>query len=178
MPDAAAGGAGHDEDAPFDAHARKRHSKWAASAGGFSVHAGTTVGAGHRAGLEKLLCYSARPGRSLERVSCLPDGRFACGAKHPIGAKPHRLMEPMEFMARLASIVAPPRYPLVRYVGLADSRRKRAFPRQSRTAFGGSLRVIRQLRRTDTRSSRYHDPAAPRFTRIAGRLPPSREERA
>ncbi len=30
----------------------------------------------------------------------------------------HRIMEPMEFMARLAALVPPPRHPLVRYHGV------------------------------------------------------------
>jgi hypothetical protein len=106
---AATGGGHHDEDdAPFDAHARRRRSRWAGNVDGFSVHAGTGVAAGNRVGLEKLLRYCARPAVSLERLSRLPDGRFAYRVKHPIGGKTHRIMEPMEFMARLASIVAKP----------------------------------------------------------------------
>jgi hypothetical protein len=112
---------GHDDeedDRAFDAHARKRTSKWAASVAGFSVHAGTAVAADNRVGLEKLVRYCARPAVSLERLSRMEDGRFAYRVKHPIGTKTHRVMEPMELMARLASLVAPPRYPLVRYFGL------------------------------------------------------------
>lgn len=116
-----AGSGGHDDEkqhARFDAQARRRSSKWAANVEGFSVHAGTTVAADNRFGLEQLLRYGLRPGVSLERLSRLADGRFVYRMKHCIGLKTHRIMEPMELMARLASIVAPPRYPLLRYYGL------------------------------------------------------------
>jgi hypothetical protein len=102
---------GHDEE--FD----ERKSKWAANVAGFSVHAGTHVAADNRVGLEKLVRYCARPSVSLERLSRLEDGRFAYRMKHPVGTKTHRLMDGMELMARLASLVAPPRYPLVRFFG-------------------------------------------------------------
>lgn len=78
-----------------------------------------------------MLRYCARPGVSLERLSRLPDGRFAYRVKHPIGTKTHRVMEPMDLMARLASIVVPPRHPLVRYYGLfapGCTLRKRVVP--------------------------------------------------
>ena len=128
------GGEGHDDEeqhARFDAQARKRTSKWSANVEGFSVHAGTTVTADNRFGLEQLLRYGLRPGVSLERLSRRPDGRFIYRMKHPIGQKTHRIMEPMELMARLASIVAPPRYPLLRYYGLfapGSRHRKRIVP--------------------------------------------------
>jgi hypothetical protein len=116
-----------EDDAPFDRHARPPRSKWAASVRGFSVHAGTVVAGDNRVGLEKLVRYCARPGVSLERLTQLPDGRFAYRVKHPVGTKTHRVMDAMELMARLASIVAPPRHPLVRFHGLfAPGTRARA----------------------------------------------------
>jgi hypothetical protein len=38
------------------------------------------------------------------------------------GGGKHRVMTPMELMARLAAIIAPPRYPLVRYSGVLAPR--------------------------------------------------------
>ena len=38
--------------------------------------------------------------------------------KHASKRRSHRVMQPLEFMARLASIVAPPRLPLARYHGV------------------------------------------------------------
>ena len=41
--------------------------------------------------------------------------------KYPTGSRTHLLMEPVQFLARLASLVPPPRHPLVRYVGVLSS---------------------------------------------------------
>jgi hypothetical protein len=54
------------EQAPLEAHARRRKSRWARNVEGFSVHAGTAVTAGNRVGLEQLLRYCARPSVSLD----------------------------------------------------------------------------------------------------------------
>jgi hypothetical protein len=50
---------------------------WVAEASGFNVHAGVTVRAGDREGLERVCRYGARPPFSLERMAILPDGRMA-----------------------------------------------------------------------------------------------------
>ena len=84
----------------------------------FNVHAGTTVAGGNRDALERLLRYGARPVLALDRRTRLGDGRFAYRMKYPIGTKTHRVMDPTELLARLAAVVAPPRYPLVRYAGV------------------------------------------------------------
>lgn len=56
---------------------------------------------------------------SLERLSLASDGRIAYKLKLPgRRGETHRLMQPMEFMARLAALVPPPRYPLVRFAGV------------------------------------------------------------
>jgi len=86
---------------------------------GFNLHASVVIGAKDGAGRERLLRYTARPAVALDRVSELPDGRVAWRLKQPGGrGEPHRIMEPMEFMARLAALVPPPRRPLVRYHGV------------------------------------------------------------
>lgn len=48
----------------------------------------------------------------------LPDGRVAYRVKYAGRGGTHRIMVPVEFLARLAALVAPPRYPLVRYHGV------------------------------------------------------------
>ncbi|XXT23937.1 transposase [Sorangium sp. So ce429] len=55
----------------------------AAEVSGFNVHAGVTVRAGDREGLEKLCRYGARPPFSLERLALLPDGRIATRLRRP-----------------------------------------------------------------------------------------------
>jgi hypothetical protein len=86
---------------------------------GFNLHASVVIGARDAEGRERLLRYVARPAVALDRVSELPDGRVAWRLKQPgRRGETHRIMEPMEFMARLAALVPPPRHPLVRYHGV------------------------------------------------------------
>ena len=56
----------------------------------------------------------------LERLRRLPGGRVGYRLKYVDRGRKgkHRVMTAMEFMARLAAIIAPPRYPLVRYGGV------------------------------------------------------------
>ena len=86
---------------------------------GFNLHASVIVGAHDRDGRERLLRYVARPMVALERVSELADGRVAWRLKNRGRSEAtHRVMAPMEFMARLCALVPPPRFPLVRYHGV------------------------------------------------------------
>ncbi|MBW2456705.1 MAG: transposase [Deltaproteobacteria bacterium] len=56
------------------------------------------------------------------RLTELGDGRLAYRTRYPLrGGATHRIMEPLELMARLAAVVAPPRHPLVRYFGVLSS---------------------------------------------------------
>ncbi len=90
---------------------------------GFNLHAGVRIEAGDDANREKLVRYAARPPLSLARLRRLPGGRVAYRLKHVgRGRGKHRVMDPMEFMARLAAIIPPPRYPLVRYAGVLGPR--------------------------------------------------------
>jgi hypothetical protein len=77
------------------------------------------IEAGDDRGRERLARYALRPPLSLERLRRLPGGRIGYRLKYVSrGRGKHRVMEPMEFMARLSAIIAPPRYPLVRYGGV------------------------------------------------------------
>jgi hypothetical protein len=108
---------------------------------------------------------SAWPGGSLERLSQLPDGRFAYEMKHPIGSKTHRVMDPMELMARLASIVAPPRYPLVRFFGLfapgCRDRARRPRPRARARSLLRRACAARALAQRGVHRVLRHAPAHP-----------------
>jgi hypothetical protein len=107
---------GQDDDARFD---HRKRSPWAAEADGFSVHAGVHISAGDAEGRERLIRYCARPALSLERLSIVRDGRIAYLTKYPgRGGKTHRVMAPMEFMARTAALIPPPRHPTIRYSGV------------------------------------------------------------
>ena len=63
--------------------------------------------------------YCARPPLSLERLSTTPEGLVAYRLRKPWSAdQTHRVMTPLEVMARLAALVPPPRHPLIRFHGV------------------------------------------------------------
>ena len=112
---------------------------------GFNLHAAVRIEAGDDVGREKLCRYAARPALSLERLRRLPGGRVAYRLKYGNhGRGKHRIMPAMEFMARLAALIPPPRYPLVRYAGVLGPRsawRKDIVPKpRAAVAFGGTAR--------------------------------------
>jgi len=98
---------------------RMRSHGLVAEVEGFNLHAGVCVAADDRAALERLCRYMARPAVASGRVTRLPDGNVAYRVKSPRSAgATHRVMTPMELMARLSALVPPPRSPLVRYHGV------------------------------------------------------------
>ena len=109
------------EDGDAARFGRRPPKAQAVELAGFNLHASVYLGATDVEGRERLLRYVARPAVALERVSELPDGRIAYRVKWSKAdgrGETHRLMTPMEFMARLAALVPPPRHPLVRYHGV------------------------------------------------------------
>jgi len=105
-----------DDDARFE---HRKRSPWSAEADGFSVHAGVQMRRGDAEGRERLVRYCARPALSLERLSVLRDGRVAYRTKYPRrGGRTHLVMEPTPFLARIAALIPPPKFPLVRYSGV------------------------------------------------------------
>jgi hypothetical protein len=90
---------------------------------GFNLHAGVSIPAGDDEGRETLCRYAARPAISLQRLRRLPGGLVAYHLKYVRGARAkHRVMDAMECLARIAALVPPPRYPLVRYAGVLGPR--------------------------------------------------------
>ncbi len=90
---------------------------------GFNLHAGVRIEADDDLGRERLVRYGARPPLSLDRLRRLPGGRVAYRLKYVTrGRGKFRAMTGVEFMARLAAIIAPPRYPLIRYAGVLGPR--------------------------------------------------------
>jgi hypothetical protein len=85
---------------------------------GYSLHAAVALAAGDRAALERLLRYCARPALSLERLRATADGRYAYELSYPSAGRTHLVMTPLALLSRLSALVAPPRYPLVRYSGV------------------------------------------------------------
>ncbi|MBK6529602.1 MAG: transposase [Deltaproteobacteria bacterium] len=116
-------GARDDASEAADARAlaplRMRSHGLVAEVDGFNLHAGVCVAGDDRDALERLCRYMARPAVASGRVTRLPDGNVAYRVKSPRSAgATHRVMTPMEFMARLAALVPPPRSALVRYQGV------------------------------------------------------------
>ena len=83
---------------------------------GFSLHANVCIPAKARRQLERLCRYVARPAVATERLSVLPDGRVMYRLRHiwSNGAT-HIVFEPLDLIGKLAALVPPPRFNLVRY---------------------------------------------------------------
>ncbi len=100
---------------------------------GFNLHASVRIPAHDDLGRERLCRYGARPPFSLERLRHLPHGQLGYRIKKTRGGGAKVLrMTPLELLARLAALVPPPRYPLVRYHGVLAPRspwRKSVVPR-------------------------------------------------
>jgi hypothetical protein len=94
-----------------------------ASVAGVSLHANVCVPARDRRRLERLCRYVARPPIATERLSQLPDGRLLYALKHRWrDGTTHVVFEPLELLEKLAALVPPPRFNLVRYHGILAPR--------------------------------------------------------
>ena len=90
-----------------------------AAVAGFSVHADVCVPAHDRMRLEKLCRYAGRPPLATERLSVLPGGRLLYRLKRRWrDGTSHVIFEPLELIEKLAALVPPPRFHLVRYHGI------------------------------------------------------------
>jgi len=110
----------HRMPAPDAGHApaRIRAPLCARSPGGFDLHAGVTVPAHDRDGLERLLRYLARPPVALDRLSRRANGNVIVTLKRPSSRGAHAVeYTPLAFIARLAALVPAPRLPLARLIG-------------------------------------------------------------
>ena len=87
-----------------------------ANLSGFSMHSNVCIPAKARRQLENLCRYVARPAVAMERLSILPDGRVSYRLRHKWrDGTTHVLFEPLELVEKLAALVPPPRFHLVRY---------------------------------------------------------------
>jgi len=87
--------------------------------GGFNLHARQSIGAGDRAGLERLCRYLLRPPLAQKRLRILPDGSVYLGLKRAWGDGTQAFQfEPVEFLARLAALVPQPRGHTTRFHGV------------------------------------------------------------
>jgi hypothetical protein len=130
---------GGDEDDPFAALQAAevdrrlrfpdpfRHARRSAHLDGFSLHAGVRVHEHDRVGLERLCRYAARPPFALHRLTAGPEGKLVYRMKRPRGGSLFLLLMPDELLARIATLVPPPRAHALRYHGVfAPNSRVRA----------------------------------------------------
>lgn len=103
-----------------------------ASAGGVSLHANVAVPARDRRRVERLCRYAGRTPVATERLSRLDDGRLLYRLRHRWrDGTTHVVFEPGELVEKLAALVPPPRFHLVRYHGIlgpAAGRRPQVVP--------------------------------------------------
>jgi hypothetical protein len=137
--------------------------------GNFNVHAGVSIAAGCPEQREGLLRYCARAPLSLERLSILDDGRIAYQVKHAYrGQRAVRVMTPMQFMARLAALIPPPRHPLIRFHGVfaPNSKwRSAVVPRNTREAV--TAQCVAALTRSNDTAALAQSPSPPSQTSLS-----------
>ncbi len=92
---------------------------------GFSLHGAQHVMAGDREGLERLCRYGLRAPFAQEQLSLRADGRVAYQLRRPW---PHSrgvtclILEPLDFLRRLAALIPAPYTHMVRYHGIFANR--------------------------------------------------------
>jgi ribosomal protein S27E len=106
-----------------------------ANVAGFSLHAGTVCEAFQRSRLERLCRYITRPPVATQRLSQDDRGRVVYRYKQPFrDGSTHVVLEPLDFIARLAALVPRPRLNLTRFHGIFApnfKHRGRIVPRRS-----------------------------------------------
>jgi hypothetical protein len=91
----------------------------AGKVGGFSLHAGVAAEAHESQKLEKLCRYITRPAISEKRLSISPQGRVRYQLKTPWrNGTTHVEWDAVDFIAKLAALVPPPRAHLTRFHGV------------------------------------------------------------
>jgi len=103
----------------------------------FSLHAATVCEAHQRSRLERLCRYITRPPIATQRLSIDGQGRVVYRYKQPFrDGSTHVVLEPLDFIARLAALVPRPRLNLTRFHGVFApnfKHRKRIVPHSSRS---------------------------------------------
>jgi ribosomal protein S27E len=86
---------------------------------GFSLHAGTVCEGHQRSKLERLCRYITRPPIATKRLSVDAQGRAVYRYKRPFrDGSTQVVLEPLDFIARLAALVPRPRLNLTRFHGI------------------------------------------------------------
>ena len=86
---------------------------------GFSLHAGVACQPHERKKLERICRYISRPSLSEERLSLNERGQVVYKLKTPYdNGTTHIVLDPLDFLSRLASLVPRPRVNLIRFHGV------------------------------------------------------------
>ncbi len=103
------------------------------------MHAGVAARAGQRQKLERLCRYISRPAIAEKRLSLTPNGNVRYQLKTPYrDGTTHVIIEPLDFIARLAALVPKPRVNLTRFHGvLAPNSQLRARVTRAKRGRGG-----------------------------------------
>lgn len=89
----------------------------------FNLHASVRINASDDLGRERLARYLTRPAFALGRFHLLRDGSVAYRVKKATKNRvTERVMAPVECLARLAAIIAPPGFPLLTFAGVLAPR--------------------------------------------------------
>jgi hypothetical protein len=163
---------GHDDAASREHRLPRAKSRFVAECEGFNVHAAVHIQRGDDLGRERLCRYGARPAMALGRLRVLRSGVVAYRVKGVTGAGAtrsarvkHRVMTPLEFLARLAALIPPPRRPLVRFHGVIAPRsswRRDVVPQPRFSEHGGcDQRVSKPPRRTKPTEGAHRLHATP-----------------
>ena len=110
----------------------RKEPRFSATCNGFDVPFAVRVEALDDERRERLVRYCARPPFALSRIELMKDGRVAYRLKTPRRGKTHRVMTPVEFLARLAILVPARRSTL-----------GRPTPRSLISTFAGAIRRLR-----------------------------------
>jgi hypothetical protein len=103
---------------PFHTPGEPVHRPLVARAGGFTLHADVAIRPTDPGGLERLCRYIARPAIASKRMRLLSGDRVAIDLRHAWrDGTTSVVLEPLDFIARLAALIPPPRSNLVRYHG-------------------------------------------------------------
>lgn len=87
--------------------------------GGVNIHAEVAIDGRDRKRLEHVLRYMARPPLALDRLELRNDGRVTYRFKKAWRNGTHAVvLSPEDFIARLCALVPPPRFHLMRYLGV------------------------------------------------------------
>jgi hypothetical protein len=105
--------------------AKPKSNKGVAEVGGVNIHAGAAIDGRDRRRLERLCRYVARPPLSQKRLEVVADGRVKYGFRHAWrDGTCAVLLDPLDFLARLAALIPPPRFHMLRYHGVRAAHAK------------------------------------------------------